>query len=128
MSRHSTGCNMKGVCVLFLALCLHRTSGAVYMEIVNENPGSPGRCRDPMDNSLHAAGSSWLREGVCEQLLCLRGDSRGKMMVQHQGCGTVRAEPPCEVIPVDLSRPYPLCCPSAECPRDMEDEHQAILK
>ncbi|XP_028131239.1 uncharacterized protein LOC114326952 [Diabrotica virgifera virgifera] len=53
------------------------------------------------------------KEGECAVVWC--SDNRE---IQENGCGVVGTEPPCTILPEDLSKPYPYCCESVSCPPD----------
>ncbi|XP_067002559.2 uncharacterized protein [Anabrus simplex] len=81
-----------------------------YMEIVTESPDYPGMCFDRDTKEFYASGSRWFKSGACEMLLC------SFPVISGYGCGTVTVEPPCEIVPGNLSLPYPDCCPQGYCP------------
>ncbi|XP_072388967.1 uncharacterized protein [Diabrotica undecimpunctata] len=56
-------------------------------------------------------GEQKQQEGACVKLTCSTN-----RLIRKAGCGSVGAEPPCVVTPVDLSKSYPDCCPDISCP------------
>ncbi|XP_050514504.1 uncharacterized protein LOC114326951 isoform X3 [Diabrotica virgifera virgifera] len=83
-----------------------------WVGTLRSDPGTEhlGDCYTTAIGSMKL-GESKQQEGHCVKLTC--GANR---LIHKAGCGSVGAEPPCVVTPVDLSKPYPDCCPGISCP------------
>ncbi|XP_073845744.1 uncharacterized protein [Musca autumnalis] len=51
--------------------------------------------------------------GKCSQVVC-QGNRYDEYEIE--GCPNAYAPKDCEFIPVDLTKPYPKCCPHWKCP------------
>nr|CAD7432672.1 unnamed protein product [Timema monikensis] len=76
----------------------------------------PDQCFDSVNQLYYDLQTSWVRPGLCEQLLCTPYTEPGQLTITHHGCGVVIVEPPCELRPGNLSLLYPDCCFSVYCP------------
>ncbi|XP_072376015.1 uncharacterized protein [Diabrotica undecimpunctata] len=82
--------------------------------IIPSDPGTEhlGYCYTTLHDigSMHY-GEEKQQKGQCVRLIC--SDDR---RIQQAGCGAALTEPPCTILPQDLSKPYPKCCPRVTCP------------
>lgn len=82
-----------------------------------QHPSKPDACFDEQLGVFYEVGTENERPGQCERIFCFKDFS----MVLH-GCGLVAAGPGCEVVPGDLSKPYPFCCETVKCAPIVDDE------
>ncbi|XP_072377012.1 uncharacterized protein [Diabrotica undecimpunctata] len=101
-------------CFVFLIVAVTFLNAEASVAIIKSDDGTEhlGDCY----SSIKGVGSMKFGEkkqleGQCVQLACSTG-----RYIHETGCGSVGAEPPCVVTPVDLSKAYPDCCPDISCP------------
>jgi len=138
-----------GTLVQFLLLCclliLQTTKASVFLQEVD---GNEGQCIDPNTKKAHANGESWSAhaEGMCASITCgvQKKSGKGKVAkegkwkgtevtweqtkyMQHgAGCGMMMPLPDCHMGEIDLTKPYPDCCPQMVCPQ-WEKKHTITM-
>ncbi|XP_018577287.1 uncharacterized protein LOC108915674 [Anoplophora glabripennis] len=60
-------------------------------------------------------------QGLCANAECLESKD-----ISILGCGVYTVEPPCYVVPGNLSKPYPECCFEVKCPENIKQEENRL--
>ncbi|XP_072388979.1 uncharacterized protein [Diabrotica undecimpunctata] len=106
---------MKVYIILFTA-ALTVCNVKAYTQVVMSDAGSED-LSDCYTDGIGALkiGEEKQKKGECAILWC--SDDRE---IQENGCGMVGTNPPCTILPQDLSKPYPSCCEKITCPDSKE--------
>uniref|UniRef100_A0A6M2E0N6 Putative single domain von willebrand factor type c n=1 Tax=Xenopsylla cheopis TaxID=163159 RepID=A0A6M2E0N6_XENCH len=81
--------------------------GAVYRTRPSIHEDHPEKCFYAPTNSFYSPGESFTVPNQCVQITC-----SATFSFYGTGCGTIGASDEFEIVPVDLSKPYPDCCPT----------------
>ncbi|XP_063910412.1 uncharacterized protein LOC135127751 [Zophobas morio] len=103
---------MKSAAVIVITLyCVFGTNFFVSGDLMRSQPSplrAPGACYE--DHIGHVPPGKWTIPGRCVQVTCTpSGD------MTFAGCPQTFADPHCFITGVDLSKPYPACCPRPAC-------------
>ncbi|KAG8224948.1 hypothetical protein J437_LFUL006448 [Ladona fulva] len=115
-----TAVRMKVLFVFGIILVYMSCHSEAYVGVllVPEDPAHPGQCLSaafPVTReTYHDIGSTWITNS-CESHTCGRKDDR-TLEISITGCGVASYPSDCIPVPMDSSKPFPECCPTAKCP------------
>ncbi|KAK4875303.1 hypothetical protein RN001_011725 [Aquatica leii] len=96
---------------LFFLCCVSAVYCATFVELVDPDNSEVCVSSNP-DVGIMKYNETKLLKGKCVEATCSPG------YIIYLGCGKVLVDSPCVLAPVDLSKPYPQCCPKTLCPID----------
>jgi len=103
------------ICLILSSEWITTVNSATALEEIKEHPEHPGKCYLRESGVAHELGSRWqVPEWGCAQATCYRSGSDKLFLIAYQTCGSIMADPDCELVE-DLTLPYPSCCPSIYC-------------
>ncbi|CAG0882565.1 unnamed protein product [Cyprideis torosa] len=107
---------------LLTVMTFASTSGWLAMEMGAELPTAPNKCYVKSYGKILSPGATWQPSDDCVAVKCegisLMPNGKRAFTLEYMGCGSISSMPPCEIVPMDLSKKYPSCCPRIECPND----------
>ncbi|KAB0801799.1 hypothetical protein PPYR_03985 [Photinus pyralis] len=99
------------ILLFIFGICLmaHGWTSRAHVEM---DPEDPEVCLYEKVGKFRVGESVSLHPNTCAEATCGHG------IVTTHGCGVVDAKPPCIVRRENLSKPYPDCCPTINCPQN----------
>ncbi|XP_026470048.1 uncharacterized protein LOC113374010 [Ctenocephalides felis] len=95
------------IVLLIVVVSCNVALGAVFRTAPTIHEDHPEKCFYKPTNSFYSPGESFRAPNQCVLLTCTQDYS-----FAGSGCGSIGASDEFEIVPVDLSKPYPDCCPT----------------
>ncbi|KAF5284290.1 hypothetical protein FQA39_LY04583 [Lamprigera yunnana] len=96
---------------LFFVCCMVAVNAWSSLEIVARNPALPKTCTSKQDTvGTMKYGEVKRLATRCGTAACSPG------MIVYTGCIDPEFDEPCQLVPEDLSKPFPKCCSEVICP------------
>ncbi|XP_018577288.1 uncharacterized protein LOC108915675 [Anoplophora glabripennis] len=115
------------VVLFILFVCALYSSVYSWTAVIEHKKGQSdhgGHCYT--DSPVFKIGSLQKYEKKRIESSCLIAECLENKDISLWGCAKHAVEPPCYVVPGNLLKPYPRCCPKIKCPENMKEEENRL--